>query len=568
MSQPKMDEQFDMVIVGSGGGSMCAALYMTSIGRSALILEKTELIGGSTARSGGVMWIPNNRFMRAEGVPDSEEEAMTYLNAVIKDSPETPGTSPGRRLTYVREGAAMVDFLVQQGIRLRRIPYYPDYYDDLPGGSKPGRTVVAELFNVNELGAWKTRLRPSFLELPGALDEFFVVPTYKRSWKGRRMLARILWRGLRAKLTGKHWVTAGAALQGRLLQAAVKAGVDIRTEAPVRELILEQGRVVGVVTLVHGQPRRIGAREAVLLNAGGFAHNQEMRDRYMPGTRSEWSNSPPGDTGDMHREGQRIGAALAQMEERVGNQMSVPPGHQGLVPMVQMELAKPHAILVDQGGARYMNEGGSYMQFCQGMLQRNQKTPAVPSWMVFDSQFVDKYTLLGTMPGTKKPQAWYDCGFLHRAATLEDLAKSLSIEPALLVRTIERFNALVRKNHDDDFHRGARAYDEWLGDPLNIPSATLGAIEKGPFYAVPVVPGDVGTFGGLVTDECARVLDQQGAPIPGLYATGNTTASVMARMYPGAGSSVGPSLTWGYVAAKHAAAQVRSETEVVPTRAA
>jgi 3-oxosteroid 1-dehydrogenase len=255
----------------------------------------------------------------------------------------------------------------------------------------------------------------------------------------------------------------------------------------------------------------------------------------------------------MHREGHRIGAALAQMEERVGNQMSVPPGHQGTLPMVQMELAKPHAILVDQSGVRYMNEGGSYMEFCQGMLRRNQTTPAVPSWMIFDSQYMQKYMLLGTMPGSKKPQAWYDQGFLHQASSIEDLAKSLRLDPERLRATLTRFNGFVQQNRDDDFRRGARAYDQWLGDPLNKPSHTLGAIEKAPFYAVPVVPGDVGTFGGLVTDEYARVLDERGAVIPGLYATGNTTASVMARTYPGAGSSVGPAFTWGYIAAKHAA---------------
>jgi 3-oxosteroid 1-dehydrogenase len=567
MGTREMDEVFDWVVVGSGGGSMCAGLVMRSAGRSVLILEKTELVGGSTARSGGVLWIPNNRFMREAGVQDSEAQALTYLNAVIQDSPETPGTSPARRLAYVAEGAQMVDFLVAQGIKLGRVPYYPDYYDELPGGSKPGRTVVAELFDVNELGPWKQRLRPSFLEAQGTLDEFFDVPTFKRSWKGKRVLGRILLRTVLAKMTGKHWVTAGAALQGRMLQAALRAGVDIRTETPVKELILENGRVVGVVALVNGKPRRIGARSGVLINAGGFAHNQEMRDRYMPGTRVEWTNSPPGDTGDMHVEGQRIGAALAQMEERVGNQMSLPPGHQGIVPMVQMELAKPHAILVDQSGVRYMNEGGSYMEFCQGMLRRHRTTPAVPSWMVFDAQYMKKYMLVGTMPGSKKPQAWFDSGFLRKAASIEELAQSVQIDPARLRASIERFNGFVRDNRDSDFHRGNRAYDQWLGDRLHKPSMTLGALEIPPFYAVPVVPGDVGTFGGLVTDEYARVLDKRGSVIRGLYATGNSTASVMGRTYPGAGASVGPSFTWGYVAAKHAVNAEVSENQPLERRA-
>jgi 3-oxosteroid 1-dehydrogenase len=548
-----MDETFDFVVVGSGGGSMCAALLMRSMGKSVLVIEKTDLVGGSTARSGGVMWIPNNRFMREAGVPDSEAQALTYLDAVIGDAPNDPGATPVRRKAYVREAAKMVDFLVEQGVSLRRIPYYPDYYDEKPGGSKPGRTVVAELFDANELGPWKKRLRPSFLEMQGALDEFFVVPTFKRSWKGKAMLAKILLRTAMARFTGKQWVTAGAALQGRMLQAALKAGAEIRVETPVRNLIRENGRVTGVVVTKDGQERRIGARSGVLINAGGFAHNQEMRDRYIPGTSTEWTNSPPGDTGEMILEAQRLGAALAQMDARVGNQMALPPGLPGLRPMVQMDLAKPHAILVDQSAQRYLNEGGSYMAFCAAMLERNKTTPAVPSWMIVDGQFLKKYMLLGTMPGAKKPQAWFDSGFARRGNTIEELAKACELDAGQLRATVDRFNGFVRKGRDEDFGRGARAYDEWLGDPLQKTNKTLGTIEQGPFYALPVVPGDVGTFGGVVTDEHARVLDEQGAVIPGLYATGNSTASVMGHAYPGAGSSVGPSFAWGFVAAKHAA---------------
>jgi len=548
------DEQFDFVVVGSGGGSMCAGLVMRAAGKSVLILEKTSLVGGTTARSGGVMWIPNNPFMKRDGVKDSLEQATTYLDAIISDSDDTPGASRVRRHTYLVEGPQMVDFLVKQGLKLTRVPYWPDYYDEKPGGSEKGRTVVAELFDVNELGAWKERLRPNFLALFAPLDEVLKLPHIKRSWESKFLAVKLVLRTAAAKLTGKHLVTAGAALQGRMLQASLKAGTEIRTDSAVAELIVENGAVRGVVTTKNGKPHRIGARLGVLVNAGGFAHNQPMRDQYQPGTRSEWSQTIEGDTGEMIQEMMRHGAAIAQMEEMVGNQLTIPPGAENdiIKPVVQGLTAAPHAILVDQSGVRYMNESGSYMAYCKGMLERNRQVPAVPSWAVFDSQFINSYMLAGTMPGSSKPERWFKEGYLHKADSIEALAQLIKVDPAALRGTVDRFNGFVAKGSDDDFQRGARAYDRWLGDPFHKPNATLGTINAGPFYALPVLPGDVGTYGGVVTDEQARVLRADGSVIPGLYATGVSTASVMGRVYPGAGSSVGPSFVWGYVAAKRA----------------
>lgn len=549
-----MDEQVDFVVVGSGGGSMCAGLFMRAQGKSVVILEKTDKIGGTTATAGGVMWIPNNRFMKEEGIEDSYEKAMTYMEATAGQSGEDArGTSKERRSAYVTEGTKMVDFLVDQGVKLRRVPYWPDYYDERAGGSEGGRTVVAELFDINELPPeWKAKLRPNFLQVPVKLEEGMALPTFKYSWKGKRILARMIGRGLLAKLTGKHWVTAGGALQGRMLQAAIKAGVDIRSDSPVNELIVEGGRVVGVRTVKDGKPWTIGARLGVLLNAGGFSRNQRMRDKYIPQTKADWTNASRGDTGEIIEEAQRIGAALSQMEERVGNQMTLPPGHQGdFLPMIQMDGSKPHAILVDQSAQRYQNEAGSYMEYGQNMLARDRTVPAIPSWMIVDEQYMSRYMFSGTMAG-KKPQAWYDSGFLKKADTIEALAAQCKLDPAALKATVDRFNGFVAKGRDEDFHRGDRAYDRYLGDGYKANPA-LGAIDKAPFYAVQVYPGDVGTYGGVVTDSSARVLREDGSPIEGLYATGTTTASVMGRSYPGAGSSIGPSFTWGYVAAKHAA---------------
>lgn len=548
------DETFDFVVVGSGGGSMCSALVMRSKGKSAVILEKTDLVGGTTARSGGVMWIPNNPIMKRHGIEDSLEKAITYLDSVVGDHNDTPGATRERRKTYLVEGPRMVEFLLSQGIKLSRVSYWPDYYDERPGSSESGRTVVAELFDVNELGESKKLLRPNFLTIPASLEEALKIPTFKQSWSGKMLLVKIGLRGLRAKLSGKEYVTAGGALQGRMFQAALKAGVDFRVKSSVKELIVEDGAVTGVLTEKDGKPYRIGARLGVLVNAGGFAHNQAMRDKYQPGTSVKWTNTIEADTGEMIQEMMRHGAAIAQMEEMVGNQMSIPPGAEDdqIKPVVQGLTAGPHAILVDQTGVRYMNEGGSYMAYCKGMLERNATVPAVPSWAIFDSQCIRNYMLAGTMPGAKKPERWLREGYMQKADTIEELAQKLKIVPATLRATVDRFNGFVANNNDEDFHRGARAYDRFLGDPFHKPSPSLGAITQGPFYSVPVVPGDVGTYGGVVTDPEARVLREDGSPIAGLYATGVSTASVMGRAYPGAGASVGPSFVWGYVAANSA----------------
>jgi 3-oxosteroid 1-dehydrogenase len=566
------DEMFDFVVVGSGGGSMCAGLVMRSADKSVLILEKTNLVGGTTARSGGVMWIPNNPFMTRDRIEDSYDKAAAYLDAVLPDPKDAPGASRARRAAYLTEAPRMLEFLGNRGIKLTRVKEWPDYYDDLPGGSVPGRTVVAELFDANELGAWTEKLRPSFVHLPipASLEEMLELPAMKRSWAVKMLLVKLVLRGVVAKITGKRWVAGGAALQGRMLQAALREGIEIRTDSPVTEILIEDGRAAGVATVKDGRPWRVGARLGVLVNAGGFSHNQRMRDRYQPGTSVKWTMAAPGDTGEMIEEMMRHGAAIAQMQERVGNQFTPQPGWEEheIRQAAQSVTAAPHCILVDQSGVRYLNEGGSYMAYCKEMLERNKSVPAVPSWAVFDAQYLRKYILAGTMPGTKKPQRWYDEGYLKTADTLEGLAGSLKMDPTTLKATVQRFNGFVAQNRDDDFHRGERAYDRWLGDWLHKPSASLGSISEPPFYAVPVLPGDVGTYGGVVTDERARVLREDGSVIEGLYATGVSTASVMGTSYPGAGSSVGPSFVWGYVAAKSAASQAAVDRSIEAQRPA
>lgn len=546
-----MNETFDFVVVGSGAGSMCAALVLRAAGKSVLILEKAELVGGTTATSGGVMWIPNNRFMKAAGVPDSREQAIAYLDAAVGDHADMPGASRERRAAFVDAAPQMIDFLVENGIRLRRLPSYPDHYS-VAGASVPGRTVVSELFDARQLGEWRSKLRPGFLPLPANLDEAMQLPLMKRSKAAKKVLFRVIGRALADKLTGKQRVTAGAALQAQMLNAALKAGTEIRLQSPVSELIVEGGRVTGVVTRKNGVEQRIAARLGVLINAGGFARNQRMLDQYQPGVKADWSSVIEEDLGEMIEAGQRIGAAVAQMDQRVGMQISLPPGARRVKP--NLDTSKPHCIVVDQSGLRYMRESGAPTDICRKMLERNAQVPAVPSYMIADSQYINTYMLAGSMPGPKKPQAWLDSKTLLKADTIEALATQCGIDAAALRATVERYNTGAKRGVDEDFHRGEHAFDEWSGDPLKADARTIGTIEQGPYYAMPMYPGDVSTFGGLVTDTAARVLRADGSAIAGLYATGTSTASVMGAVEGGPGGSIGPTMTWAWLAARHALA--------------
>lgn len=550
---PGFDETFDWVVVGSGAGSMSSSLLMRDQGKSVVILEKSKFAGGTTSKSGGVIWLPANRFMDAG--EDSAEKGFEYLDSLVGDSPDIPGTSPEKRRAYVTQGNEMIDFLVRKGVKLARgSKFWPDYYDEYPGGCKTSRTVVALPFNTAELGEWEGKLRPGFLPVPAMLDDGMKLPFMKGGAKLKFFAtvgSAIVW----GKLTGKRWTTAGAALQGRMLQQVLKAGVDVRLETPVNELVVEDGKVTGVVTVKDGKPWRVGARLGVLVNAGGFARNQEMRDKYMPGTRAEWSQTNESDTGDLHKAMEQIGGVLAQMDQMVGFQFTRAPGWDSdyVAPAAQGVTAKPHAILVDQTGVRYQNEGGSYEEYCEGMVVRNRAVPAVPSWGILDRQFMELYPLAGKGQG-KVPQKWTESGWLKQADTIEDLAVLIKVDPKVLRATIDRWNGFVDKGRDEDFKRGERKYDQWLGDPRKDGTLrTLGKIEKAPFYAIDVVPGDVSTYGGVVTDVNSRVIKADGTPIPGLYACGVSTASPMGKVYPGAGASVGPSMAFGWIAAKHAA---------------
>jgi len=546
------DENIDFVIVGSGAGSMCAALVMRQQGYSVSILEKSELLGGTTAKSGGVLWIPNNQFLARDGVEDSYEKAKTYLDELAKGNEDSPGATQERRDTYLKESPKMLDYLLSNGIVLDRVPDWPDCHG-VPGSLDAGRTVASGLFNMKELGPWRKKVRKGFLPIPLLLADALQLGDMKHRWSARWMFIRFVFRFVFQLVTGKRRVSAGLALQGQMLKACLDAGVEFYTESPVGGLIVENGKVQGIETVRDGKNWRISANKGVLVNAGGFAHNQAMRDKYQPGARSEWSNVIESDTGDLITEMMRHGAAVNNMDVSIGFPTFMAPGKEDayVKPGAQAQAAAPHAIMVDQRGERYMNEGVSEVACFIGMMERNQSAPAIPSWVVVDARGVKAKGIAGARGG--KIRKWLEMGYLKTGNTIEELATAMEADPATLRSTVDRFNQMVASGRDTDFGRGDSAYNRYLGDKYHQPSPTLDTIEEGPFYAAPVVPGDVSTYGGVVTDECARVLREDGSVIEGLYATGVSTASAFGRCYPGAGASIGPAFTWGYVAAKHAA---------------
>jgi 3-oxosteroid 1-dehydrogenase len=384
---------------------------------------------------------------------------------------------------------------------------------------------------------------------------------YNRSVRGLFVSARVLVRTLAGKVRGQALVSNGGALTGRLLERVVDLGAEIWLEAPLQELIVEHGEVVGAIVRRGGKERRVAARHGVLLAAGGFSRNDEMRKRYggQQATSAEWSVAGPGDTGEVLQAAMAIGAATDLLDEAVWIPMPRrPDGSLPAYPSRRMLSFsrfrwRPGTIMVDAAGRRFANESMSYMELGQLMFARDRQVRSVPSWLIFDDS-CRRRSLFGVLPG-RLPEQWIRDGFILRAGTLAELATQCGVDPAGLEATVQRFNGFARTGVDTDFHRGESAADRFAADPSIRPNSCLAPLDRSPFYAVAMYPCDVGTSGGLLTDGHARVLGQDGRPIPGLYAAGNITASVMGRRYLGAGGNIGPACTFGFVAMQHLASR-------------
>lgn len=537
-------EHWEVIVVGSGAGGLVAAITAANNGQKVLLIEKAEVFGGSSALSGGGLWIPNNHVSKKAGLQDSEEEALTYMEEVIED--KGPASTRERKVAYVQNGPKMVQFLEKIGMKWVAAPLYPDYYPERPGG-KTGRSIEGEVFDLKELGEYEPMLRKGLMEMPFPLysGRVYSVPRTFTSLKDFTNVSGMLFSGIKYKLQGKHATSIGQGLVARLLKIALSQGVTIRLSSPLKDLIIEDDTLLGIETELNGEPHFIETK-AVILAGGGFEHNEELRRKYH-NIGPEWSSASKGNQGDMLLIAQKHNLDTALLDEAWWGPTAM--NDDGSPSFLVYERSLPHTIIVDQDGNRYFNEAESYVDAGRAMLDKQIETErAIPSWMIMESRHRKRY-LFGSMMPRMVPKKLLQSGWLKRADTIEDLAHICGINAEGLRTTIERFNTFVEKGKDEDFSRGDSAYDNYYGDPA-YKNPNLGHIIKPPFYAVKVYPGDLGTKGGIVANEHGQAL-RDGKPITGLYATGNCSASVMGKIYPGPGSTLGPTTVFGYVSAHH-----------------
>ncbi|ROT42871.1 3-ketosteroid dehydrogenase [Sodiomyces alkalinus F11] len=556
----------DVLIIGSGGAGLTAALRAKSLRLNPLVIEKSPKIGGTTCYSGSGLWIPNTHLHADPR--DSTEKALTYLETIVGDA--GPVSSRERKLAFLEKGPQMVRWLEEAGYKWAVTPGYPDYFPHQPGSQVGGRTIEAAMWDANLLGSWKDKLNinPVRAPLPLYTYELSKIVRAKCSWDGM-MTAFKVW-GVRLypnRFLGSDPVCLGVSMIGQLIYLNVQQGTPIWTETALKELTTdEQGRVTGAIIERQGQQQQqqitVEASKGVILAAGGFARNDAMRKAYQaPPITADWTSACPTDQGDAitAATAKPVGAATALMDSAWwGASMWDPTTKQGMWCLYDRGL--PHSVIVDQEGRRYVNESQNYNALGTAIWNRHRENPAIPSYLVLDSNHRDRYVFAGRyMPGKEIPQQDIDSGFVTKADTLPELASKLGIPAEGLKATVERFNGFVDKGVDEDFRRGESPYDAFLGDPAYGKNRNLGKIEKGPFYAVKVWPGDLGTKGGILTDEHARAVRESGEGqyevIKGLYAVGNSSASVMGRTYAGAGSTLGPGLTFAYIAAEDCAKQ-------------
>jgi 3-oxosteroid 1-dehydrogenase len=542
------DEEFDVVVVGSGGGGMASALTAHHEGLTSVVLEKGSKFGGSTAISGGAIWIPNNPVLKRLGHDDSRDSILTYLTKL------TEGTIDQARLeAYVDNGPAVIELLERSPwMKWTWMQGYPDYHPELEGGRPGGRSIESKAINTRKLGEDEKFQRPNSLKGPLGLwitgREYKDLAMAKRTWAGRRASLVAAWRVSSNAVVRRHMATGGRALAARLRLAMKDAGIPLYVKTSMTELVVEGGVVVGVV-VKHKETgeRRIRARKAVLLACGGFEHNAQMRAAYLPeGAQQDFSSGAVQNTGDGILAGQALGAAVDLMDDAWWMPSIRHPAGAS-VPLVS-ERAIPCSVIVTTEGTRFTNESLPYVTFVHRQLAGKHD----PIWFVMDAKARARYPFAQVLPGVPFSKAYYEAGVIHKADNLDVLAASIGVPAMTLSETITRWNGFAATGVDEDFSRGASAYDRYYGDPT-LKNPCIDTIDKGPYYGIRVEIGDLGTKGGLVTDEHGRVQRTDGTFIDGLYATGNASAAVMGNEYAGPGATIGPAMVFGYLAVKHAA---------------
>lgn len=566
-----MQEIYDVVVVGSGAAGMAAAVRANDLGLSVIVLEKAHKFGGTSATSGGVMWIPNHGL----GTNDSREETMRYLDAAIKDP-----VNRVRLDAFVDEGPQLVRYLQSIGLPLRFMPW-SDYFAEVPG-ARADRSVVCPLYDGRQLGHEFHLLREQFTRFKlfnrYTMDftEAFGIGAQQPGWMGA--LVRVIGRywldiGTRRVTRRDRLLSLGGALIGPLRRRLLDKGVELRLGATVKKLVLQGGRVAGVEVDRLGQRSTIHARRGVIVCSGGFEWNQELRNRYfsVPGD-TRWSSTPEeANRGEVLQAGIDIGADVEYMETGWWVPTMPKPIH-GVanfdeIHQAVFDVGRPHSVCVNRNGDRFVNEACGYDRFGNAMVKDQLKTGAnAPCWLIFDATFRKKFPAGGYMPSQimpdhKIPIDQWD-HYIFKALTVAELAAKIMLDPGKLQQVVAKMNGYARTGVDPEFGRGSNDYDRTFGDAKVKPNPCLGPIEKAPFYAIQINLGDLGTKGGLKADERARVLDQQGRVIPGLYAAGNASGSPFGNCYPGAGGTIGPAMVFGYVAANDLAEPACAEVSL------
>lgn len=552
-----MDRTCDVLVAGSGAGGLAAAVTARKHGLEVVLAEKEPVFGGTTALSGGWLWIPNHPMQREIGVSDSMEDAATYL---LHEAGEK--FDPERVNAFLQAGPKMVEFFTREtAVRFDPSATFSDYHPDAPGGRAGGRSIVARAFDGRELGRKLAWLRAPLPELTvfgimiGSGAELVHFMRWSKSFASARFVARrLLGHGAATLVHGRGVrLTNGNALAGRLLKSALDAGVELWSGAPVEELVRESGAVTGAVVRKGGRAVRLRTRKGVVLACGGFPQDAKRRARLFPHA-AHFSPAPPGNTGDGLRLAQAAGGRL---DESLPNAAAWVPvsrvprggGAYGLFPHF-IDRAKPGVIAVTANGARFVNEGNSYHDFVQALL----KTGETHAWLVTDHRAIRAYGLGFVKPRPLPLGPHLKSGYLVSGRTLGELAVRAGIDVEL-ERTVEEFNQHAKMGTDPVFRKGENAYNRFYGDADIKPNPCVAPLAQPPFYAVRVEIGDLGTYAGIATNARAQVLDERKRPIPGLYAAGNDALSIMGGNYPGPGITLGPAMTFGWIAGRHLAGE-------------
>ena len=558
-ARPRFDG-YDVIVVGAGAGGMTAAAVAAAEGASVLVVEKTEFVGGTTAWSGGMVWIPANAHMRGAGLADTVDDARQYLASTVPES-----ANADLRDIFLARGSEAIAYLeANTELRFQPVILYPDYYPDLPGATAGGRVLEPVAFDGATLGANLAQLRPPLPEFTlfgGMMVNRLDIPhlrnagrSFKSTLRSLRLVSQYAWQRLRWRRgTTLH---LGNALAARLYASLLARGVEILFAASVDGLVVEDGRVVGLQ--LTGSSAIVAARKGVVLATGGFSHDPKLRRRLFPPAAGMISATNPAGTGDGLRLATAIGAALAT--DVADAAYWVPAsvfrrddGREGVFPHTVTDRAKPGVIAVNVRGRRFVNEALSYHEFVRAMLRDANAGPDASFHLICDSRFLWTYGFGRIKPFTRHLAPYLQSGELKHAVSIMALASEIGLKASTLVATVDRYNEGARHGLDPQFGRGGTIYQRALGDAGYKPNPCVAPIERAPFYALRIVPADLGTAIGLKIDGEARVLRDDGSVIAGLSACGNDMASIMNGNYPGPGITLGPALTFGYIAGKHLA---------------